>query len=82
MNTSMIISCRTHSKNYVMYKNYHGQTTSLENPIWKYLNCDCGLNSCPCSNPELPPMWSFASLYVLIRHTFVCATLFPALKLI
>jgi hypothetical protein len=37
--------------------------------LLNFLKCDYGLNSCRYSNPELPPMRDFDSLF-LIRHKF------------
>ena len=79
---------RADAKNDV--KSYQGPTTSRENTIRKYSNflicffklwCDYDLNLRRYFNPELPPMRDFGSLYFINRHTFVCGTVFPEIKL-
>jgi hypothetical protein len=70
-------------------KNYHGPTTTRENVIRKYLSfpillffkCDYGLNSCRCSNPELPKCATSLFHIFLIRHTFFTPIFFRGIKL-
>ena len=42
---------------------------------------DYDLNLGRCLNPELTPLRNLASPYFLNRHTFVCGSLFPGIKL-
>ena len=81
--------CRANTKNDTTI--YQGPTTSRENAVRKYQNFpphvflnvlfDYDLNLCRCSNPELPPMRDFGSLYFFNHQPFVCGTLFPGIKL-
>ena len=82
--------CRANTKNYPT--NYEGPTilpekmrfenTKISPTRFLKILFDYDLNLCRCSNPELPPMRDFGSLYFQIRHTFVCATMFRRIKLI
>jgi hypothetical protein len=83
-------------KNDVLKKrNYHGQTTIVIPEKMRFENIKYltltqffiwilsyyGLNLCRYSNPGLPPLRDLASLYFLMRHIFVYATLFRGIKL-
>jgi hypothetical protein len=88
---SMVMGRPPHADAKSGVKKYQGPTTSRENMIRKHQNFSRSyflmlvydLNLCRYLNPESPPLRDFASLYFLLvnRHTFVCGTLFPGIKL-
>ena len=57
------------------------QNTSLSPILFFKVVSDYDLNLGRCLNPELTSMRNLASLYFLNRHTFVCGSLFPGIKL-
>ena len=62
-----------HNDAKIEVKDYQGPTRSYE--------CNYDLNLCRHLNPELPRVRDLRFLYFLIRHIFVCGTLFPGIKL-
>ena len=75
---------KTVLKTIMGHKKMRYQNTHIPLMFFVEVVSDYDLNLGRCLNPELTPMRDLGSLYFLIRHTFVtfvCANLFPEIKL-